>query len=89
MRKKLCSQIIYENSEMKALCSKIKKHDFSILSLHGVLENGHFKNVQKPFTAIRSNPIFFRLFKTCAKLYKTGEIALETDEHMKQTQSPF
>ncbi len=44
---------------MRALCSKIKKHDFFIISLGGVLENGHFKNVQKPFSALRPDPNIF------------------------------
>jgi len=40
-RKKLCSQIIYEKTEMRALCSKTKNHVFFILSFGWVLEKGH------------------------------------------------
>ena len=57
-RKKLCSQIISGKMKMRAICSKFKKHDFSILSLGEVWQNGHFKNVQKPFTAIRPDRLF-------------------------------
>ena len=56
--KKLCSQIIYEKTKMRALCSKMKKRNISVISLGEVLKKGHFRNVQKPFSAIRSDLIF-------------------------------
>ncbi len=63
-RKKLCSQIIYEKMKMRALCSKSKNPLFRP-NPRPAFGKWTFINVQKPFTALRPEPIFFFHFYIC------------------------
>ena len=57
--KKLCSQIIHENSVFAALCFKVKNRDFSEKLIGSLFKNGHFKNVQFRKTAEQIYSVFF------------------------------
>ncbi len=57
---------------MRPLCSKIKKRHFLWPSRRELLQNGHFKNVQNPFTQNRMARIFsFSRFSIYANIENT------------------